>query len=192
MILMIDNYDSFVYNVVRYIKELGEEVLVYRNNEIDIYEIEKLNPEIIILSPGPCTPKESGVCIDIIKHFKGIIPIFGICLGHQTIADVFGCDVIKAKNPVHGKVYEITHDNKGIFKYIKNPLNVTRYHSLIVENVSDEITITSRTLDGEIMGIRHNKYMIEGVQFHPEAILSECGHDLLSNFIKMARGEICD
>lgn len=189
MILMIDNYDSFVYNVVRYIKELEEEVLVVRNDEVDIDYIEKLNPEIIILSPGPSTPKESGICIDILKYFKGKIPIFGICLGHQTIGYVFGANIIKAKRPIHGKVYPINHNNNGVFKGIKNPLNVTRYHSLIIEKESlpNDLEITALTNEGEIMGIKHKKYDIEGVQFHPEAILSECGHNILKNFIKRIR-----
>lgn len=189
MILMIDNYDSFVYNVVRYVKELDEEVLVFRNDEIDIEYIEKLNPEIIILSPGPSTPKESGICVDILNYFKGKIPIFGICLGHQTIGYVFGANIIKAKRPVHGKVHSINHSNKGVFKDIKNPLNVTRYHSLIIEKESlpKDLEITALTNEGEIMGIKHKKYDIEGVQFHPEAILSECGHDILKNFIKKVR-----
>lgn len=191
MILMIDNYDSFVYNVVRYIKELDEEVLVFRNDEIDIDKIKKLNPEIIILSPGPCSPNESGVCIDILKHLKNDFPIFGICLGHQTIGHVFGANVVKAIKPVHGKVHEITHNNKGVFCNIKNPLKVTRYHSLVIENknLPDELEITALSKEGEIMGIKHKKYNIEGVQFHPEAVLSECGHEILKNFIKRVRNK---
>lgn len=189
MILMIDNYDSFVYNLVQYIGELGEEVLVKRNDEITIEEIETLDPEIIILSPGPCSPKESGICIDIVNTFKGIKPILGICLGHQTIGYVFGGNIIKANKPVHGKVHSIKHINKGVFKNLNNPLNVTRYHSLVIDNntLPRDLEITAITSENEIMGIKHKKYLIEGVQFHPEAILSEQGHDILRNFIKDAR-----
>lgn len=189
MILMIDNYDSFVYNVVQFLGELGEEILVKRNDEVTIEEITQIDPEIIILSPGPCTPKESGICIDIVKHFKGIKPIFGICLGHQIIGHVFGANIIKAKQPVHGKVHPIKHTNKGVFKDLKNPLNVTRYHSLIIEekSLTEDLEITAKTNDGEIMGIKCKNYHIEGVQFHPEAILSEYGHEILRNFINQAR-----
>ncbi|HBE9729504.1 TPA: aminodeoxychorismate/anthranilate synthase component II [Clostridioides difficile] len=192
MILMIDNYDSFVYNLVQYIEELGEAVVVKRNNEIKISDIEELNPEVIVLSPGPCSPKEAGICIDIVEHFKGKKPILGICLGHQTIGHVFGGDIIKAQQPVHGKVYSINHTNKGVFRGLKNPLNVTRYHSLIIDSntVPKELEITAITDKGEIMGIRHKKYLIEGVQFHPEAILSEYGHEMLKNFITEARERV--
>ena len=191
MILMIDNYDSFVYNLVQYIGELGEEIIVKRNDEITIEQIEKLNPEIIVLSPGPCSPKESGVCIDVVNYFKGKKPILGICLGHQTIGHVFGGNVVKALKPVHGKVHSINHINKGVFKNLNNPLNVTRYHSLVIdkESLPEELEITALTKENEIMGIRHKKYLIEGVQFHPEAILSEQGHEILRNFIKEARTE---
>lgn len=191
MILMIDNYDSFVYNLVQYIGELGEDVIVRRNDEISIEEIEKIDPEIIVLSPGPCSPKEAGICIDIVHHFKGIKPILGICLGHQTIGHVFGGKIVRAIKPVHGKVHSISHTNKGVFENLNNPLNVTRYHSLIVDNESlpNVLEITAITEDDEIMGLRHKEYLIEGVQFHPEAILSEQGHEILRNFIKKARGE---
>lgn len=194
MILMIDNYDSFVYNLVQYIGELGEEVVVKRNDEISIKEIEELNPEIIVLSPGPCSPKEAGICIDVVHHFKGVKPILGICLGHQTIGHAFGGKVVRATEPVHGKVHSITHTNKGVFTNLNNPLNVTRYHSLIVENESlpKDLEITALTKDNEIMGIRHKEYLIEGVQFHPEAILSEQGHFILKNFINKAREEKVD
>ena len=189
MILMIDNYDSFVYNLVQYIGELGEEVIVKRNDEITVEEIEKINPEIIVLSPGPCSPKEAGICIDVVNKFKGIKPILGICLGHQTIGHVFGGSVIKAHQPVHGKVHSIRHNNKGVFKNLNNPLKVTRYHSLVVDldSLPEELEVTAITDKNEIMGIKHKKYLIEGVQFHPEAILSEQGHDILRNFIKEAR-----
>ncbi|MGO1043304.1 anthranilate synthase component II [Clostridioides difficile] len=192
MILMIDNYDSFVYNLVQYIEELGERVIVKRNNEITLRDIEELNPEVIVLSPGPCSPKEAGICIDIVEYFKGKKPILGICLGHQTIGHVFGGNIIKAQQPVHGKVYSINHINKGVFSGLKNPLNVTRYHSLIIDSntVPEELEVTATTNKGEIMGIRHKEYLIEGVQFHPEAILSEYGHEMLKNFIKEARERI--
>ncbi|CEI73456.1 MULTISPECIES: anthranilate synthase component II [Romboutsia] len=189
MILMIDNYDSFVYNLVQYIGELGEEIIIKRNDEVTIEEIERINPEIIVLSPGPCSPNEAGVCIDVVNYFKGKKPILGICLGHQTIGYAFGANVIKAIKPVHGKVHSINHANKGVFKGLNNPLNVTRYHSLVVDtkNLPEELEVTAITNENEIMGIRHKKYLIEGVQFHPEAILSEQGHDILKNFINEAR-----
>ena len=189
MILMIDNYDSFVYNLVQYLGQLNEEVIIKRNDEISIEEIENLNPEMILLSPGPCSPNESGICIDIVNHFKGKKPIFGICLGHQTIGHVFGANIIKAIRPVHGKVNSIRHNNTGVFENLNNPLNVTRYHSLIIDNnnLPKDLEITAVTDENEIMGIRHKKYLIEGVQFHPEAILSEQGHDILRNFLKQAR-----
>ncbi|MCR8745000.1 anthranilate synthase component II [Romboutsia lituseburensis] len=189
MILMIDNYDSFVYNLVQYIGELGEEVVVKRNNEITLEEIESFDPEIIVLSPGPCSPNEAGICIDIVNKFKGKKPILGICLGHQTIGHVFGGKVVKATKPVHGKVHSIKHFNKGVFEGLNNPLNVTRYHSLVVdlESLPQDLEVTAFTNENEIMGIRHKKYMIEGVQFHPEAILSEQGHEILRNFINQAR-----
>lgn len=189
MILMIDNYDSFVYNLVQYLGQLNEEVIIKRNDEISIEEIENLNPEMILLSPGPCSPNESGICIDIVNHFKGKKPIFGICLGHQTIGHVFGANIIKAIRPVHGKVNSIRHNNAGVFENLNNPLKVTRYHSLIIDNnnLPKDLEITALTDENEIMGIRHKKYLIEGVQFHPEAILSEQGHDILRNFLKQAR-----
>ena len=159
MILMIDNYDSFVYNLVQYFEELDEEIIVKRNDEITIDDIKTLNPEIIVLSPGPCSPNEAGICIDAVEYFKGIIPILGICLGHQTIGQVFGGKIVKAIEPVHGKVHSITHDSKGVFTNLKNPLNVTRYHSLVVDKdtLPDELEITAITKEGEIMGIRHKK-----------------------------------
>ncbi|KGJ48719.1 MULTISPECIES: anthranilate synthase component II [Paraclostridium] len=190
MILMIDNYDSFVYNLVQFLGELGEEIIVKRNDEITIKDIENLDPEIIVLSPGPCSPKEAGICVDLVNHFKGIKPILGICLGHQIIGHAFGGNIIKANEPVHGKVHPIEHINKGVFRNLKNPLNVTRYHSLIIDESSlpDELEVTAKTKDGEIMGVRSKNYHIEGVQFHPEAILSEQGHDILRNFINQFRG----
>ena len=185
MFLMIDNYDSFVYNLVRYLEELNENVMVKRNDEITIEEIEAINPEGIILSPGPKAPKDVTFCLDIIDRFKGEIPILGICLGHQCIGHYFNCKVEKGSYPVHGKVASIIHDGQGVFKGIKNPLNVTRYHSLVVkkDELKNELIVTSETEDGVIMGIRHRNYDIEGVQFHPEAELTEQGHDILRNFI---------
>lgn len=187
---MIDNYDSFTYNLVQYLEILKEKVQVYRNDKITLKDIERLDPKMIVLSPGPCTPKESGVCLDVVDRFKGVIPILGICLGHQTIGQVFGCKIVKAKEPVHGKVFSITHNNRGVFKNLKDPLQVTRYHSLIIdrESISNDLEITAETQEGEIMGIKHKEYMIEGVQFHPEAILTEMGMELLDNFYKSARG----
>ncbi|KJF28350.1 anthranilate synthase component II [Clostridium aceticum] len=189
MILMIDNYDSFTYNLTQYLSSLKEEVVVYRNDCITIEDIEKLNPDIIVLSPGPCTPNEAGICIEVVNRFKGEIPILGICLGHQTIGQVFGGNVIKAIEPVHGKVHPIYHTDEGVFKGLNNPLNVTRYHSLVVdrESLPECFEITAETSEGEIMGIRHKHYRIEGVQFHPEAILTEMGMELLNNFLVTAK-----
>lgn len=189
MILMIDNYDSFTYNLVQYLESIDEKVLVYRNDEITLIEIENINPDIIVISPGPCSPNEAGISRSVVDKFKGKIPILGICLGHQTIGQVFGARIIKAKEPIHGKVYPIKHNNKGVFKGLKNPLNVTRYHSLIIDNntLPEELEITAETYEGEIMGVKHKEYLIEGVQFHPEAILTEMGINLLSNFIITAK-----
>lgn len=186
MILMVDNYDSFVYNLVRYFKELDEDIVVHRNDKINLDLIEKENYSGIVISPGPKNPKEAGLSLDIIHRFKGKVPILGICLGHQCIAHYFGGNVIKGKEPVHGKVNYIEHDGSVMFKNIKNPLKVTRYHSLVVEEESlpKELKVTARTKDtGVIMGIEHIKYPIYGVQFHPEAHLTEQGHELLNNFI---------
>ncbi len=186
---MIDNYDSFTYNLVQYLLMLKEEVLVYRNDEISINEIENMKPDMIVISPGPCTPNEAGICMEVVNKFKGIIPILGICLGHQTIGQVFKGMVKKAKEPVHGKVHSINHKGVGVFRGLKNPLNVTRYHSLILDRNSlpDCFEITAETAVGEIMGIRHMEYLIEGVQFHPEAILTEMGLELLDNFLREAK-----
>ncbi len=191
LILMIDNYDSFTYNLTQYLSCLQEVVLVYRNDHISLEEIEQMNPEMIVLSPGPCTPNEAGICMDVVKRFKGKIPILGICLGQQTIGQVFGGKIVKALEPVHGKVQPITHNNQGVFRGLKNPLKVTRYHSLVVERESlpDCFEITAETTQGEIMGIRHKEYMIEGVQFHPEAILTEMGMELLNNFLQQVKNQ---
>ncbi|MBN2259603.1 MAG: aminodeoxychorismate/anthranilate synthase component II [Clostridiales bacterium] len=189
MILMIDNYDSFTYNLYQYLSMLGEQVKVVRNDAITIEEIKALNPEMIVLSPGPCTPNEAGVCRDIVLYLQLDYPILGICLGHQTIAQMFGGNIVKAKEPVHGKVHSINHRNKGVFEGLNNPLNVTRYHSLIVERetLPEVFEITAETVEGEIMGIRHKWLPIEGVQFHPEAILTEQGFDILNNFLLMSK-----
>ncbi len=189
MFVMIDNYDSFVYNLVRYFQELDEDVYTVRNDKITIQDLEYLKPEGIIISPGPKSPLESGICLKIINHFKGKIPILGICLGHQCIGHFFGGKVEKGEEPVHGKLSLVTHDSKGLFKNIPNPFTVTRYHSLIVkqEKFPKELEITAATSDGVIMGIRHREFLIEGVQFHPEAELTEHGHELLKNFIDLCR-----
>lgn len=189
MILMIDNYDSFTYNLVQYLEGLNAEVVVKRNDKVTIDEIALMEPSMIVLSPGPCTPNESGICLEVVDVFKGRMPILGICLGHQIIAQAFGCNVVKAKEPVHGKVHEIAHNNSGVFAGLNNPLKVTRYHSLVVENeaIPDCFEITAKTKDDEIMGLRHREYQIEGVQFHPEAILTEMGMELLDNFFQSAK-----
>lgn len=189
MLLMIDNYDSFVYNLVRYFEELGEEVIVYRNDKIKIEDIKKMNLDGIVISPGPKSPKDAGLSLEIIDKFKGKLPILGICLGHQCIGHYFGADVIKGKEPVHGKIFYIKHNNEDIFKEVKNPLRVTRYHSLIVnkESINDELVVTSETDDGIVMGIKHKNYEIYGVQFHPEAEMTEEGHKILKNFIDITK-----
>ena len=186
MLLMIDNYDSFTYNLVQYFSELGQEVVVERNDKISLKEIKNLNPEFLVLSPGPCTPNEAGISLDIVSNFKGKIPMLGVCLGHQSIGQAFGGKITHAKTIMHGKTSDIHHTNKGVFKGLSNPFTATRYHSLVIERESlpDCFEITAWTDDEEIMGIRHKELYIEGVQFHPESILSEHGHDLLRNFVK--------
>lgn len=186
MILMIDNYDSFTYNLVQYLQMLKQELVVRRNNEITLQDIEVMKPQIIVLSPGPCSPDQAGACLSIVDAYKGKIPILGICLGHQTIGQAFGGKVVKAAEPVHGKVHEIVHSNKGVFKGLNNPLKVTRYHSLVLqrETLPACLEVTAETATGEIMGIKHKEYAIEGVQFHPEAFLTEQGMELLENFIE--------
>jgi para-aminobenzoate synthetase component 2 len=188
---MIDNYDSFVYNLVRYFEELGEGILVCRNDKISVEDVERIKPEGIIISPGPKSPEFSGICMEIVEHFKGSIPILGICLGHQIIGKVFGGKIIQSVEPVHGKVFEIVHSGKYVFKNIVSPMKATRYHSLIIERESlpEILEITSETEDGVIMGIRHKNYLIEGVQFHPEAELTEYGHEILENFINEVRNQ---
>jgi len=182
---MIDNYDSFTYNLVQYLAELKQEVEVYRNDEITIDEIKKKNPQYIVLSPGPCTPNEAGVSLEVVNTFKGVIPILGVCLGHQTIGQAFGGKIIHAKTLMHGKTSQIHHTNQGVFKDLKNPFTATRYHSLVIERATlpDCLEVTAWTDDEEIMGVRHKTLPIEGVQFHPESVLTEHGHDLLNNFL---------
>lgn len=191
MLLMIDNYDSFVYNLVRYFEEIGEEVEVVRNDKVNLDSIDINKYSGIIISPGPKNPKESGLCLDIIDKFKEDIPMLGICLGHQCIGHYFGSNIVKGEKPMHGKISEITHDNKGIFRGVKNPLNVTRYHSLVVnkEELPEELIITAQTSDEVIMGIRHNSLPVYGVQFHPEAELTEEGHKILENFVLECRSK---
>lgn len=190
MILVIDNYDSFTYNLVQYLGELGEEVKVFRNDEIDIAGIEALAPDHILISPGPCTPNEAGISLDIISRLKGVIPIFGVCLGHQAIGQAFGGKVIRAERLMHGKTSPIHHEGKSVFEGLPNPFTATRYHSLIVEKESlpDELEITAWTEEGEIMGLAHKEYPVEGVQFHPESIITDHGHQMLRNFLKRTAG----
>lgn len=192
MLLMIDNYDSFTYNVVQYFGELGADVKVVRNDEITIEEIEALNPDHLVISPGPCTPNEAGVSVAAIKHFAGKLPILGICLGHQSIGQAFGGDIVRAGQVMHGKTSEMYHEDKGVFKDISHPFTATRYHSLVIdkETLPDclEVTAWTQNEDGsieEIMGVQHKTLPIQGVQFHPESILTQHGHDLLNNFLKI-------
>ena len=184
---MIDNYDSFTYNLVQYFGELGQDVRVYRNDQITLEEITRLRPERIVISPGPCTPKEAGISIELIKEFAGKLPILGVCLGHQAIGEAFGGEVVRAGRLMHGKTSVIHHDGKTIYKDLPNPFEATRYHSLIVkrETLPTVLKITAETKEGEIMGLRHKEFPVEGVQFHPESILTKVGMDLLKNFLRM-------
>ncbi|WP_173917251.1 aminodeoxychorismate/anthranilate synthase component II [Halobacillus sp. Marseille-Q1614] len=186
MIYMIDHYDSFTYNLVQYLGELGEEVVVRRNDEVTFAEIDELKPDLLFLSPGPCSPDETGITLEVIDHYKTSIPIFGVCLGHQSIAQVFGGKVVRADRLMHGKSSEIHHDGRSIFKGLNNPMEAMRYHSLIVDvkDVPECFEITAATVEGEIMGIRHLDYPIEGVQFHPESIGTSDGMQLLKNLIE--------
>ncbi|MRI32297.1 anthranilate/aminodeoxychorismate synthase component II [Endozoicomonas sp. OPT23] len=194
MLLMIDNYDSFTWNLVQYFGELGEQVEVHRNDEISIDDIEKLNPDQIVISPGPCTPNEAGISMATIEHFKGKKPILGVCLGHQSMGQVFGGNVVRARQVMHGKVSPVYHNDTGVFAGLPNPVTTTRYHSLVVEKESlpdcFEITAWTQKEDGsmdEIMGIRHKTLPMEGVQFHPESIMTDKGHDMLANFLKQTQ-----
>ncbi|MDN4040180.1 aminodeoxychorismate/anthranilate synthase component II [Massilia sp. YIM B02443] len=185
MLLMIDNYDSFTYNIVQYFGELGEEVRTVRNDEITLEQIAAINPDRICISPGPKAPKDAGISLDILREFKGKLPILGVCLGHQAIGEAFGGNVIRAKQVMHGKTSQIAHTGDGVFKDLPSPFTVIRYHSLAIERASlpSCLEVTAWTDDGEIMGVRHKEYDIEGVQFHPESILSEHGHALFKNFL---------
>ena len=185
MLLMIDNYDSFTYNLVQYFGELGEEVRVFRNDEITFDEIARLKPARIVISPGPCTPDEAGISVSLIEHYNGQVPILGVCLGHQSIGQAFGGKIIHAKQLMHGKTSPIFHSGAGVFRGLPNPFTATRYHSLVIERESLPacLEITAWTEDGEIMGVRHKTLPVEGLQFHPESILTEYGHQLLENFL---------
>lgn len=186
MVLIVDNFDSFTYNLYHYFLILGEETIVKGRDEITIEDIEEIKPDYIVLSPGPGNPREAKLPLQIIENFKGRIPILGVCLGHQCIGYYFGANIVEGNRPVHGKVHSINHNGMGVFKGLKNPLNVTRYHSLVIscDGLPTELEVTAETKDGEIMGIRHKKYNIEGVQFHPEAILTEAGLEMLKNFLR--------
>jgi anthranilate synthase component II len=185
MLLMIDNYDSFTYNLVQYFGELGVEVKTVRNDQIDVAGIAALKPSRLVLSPGPCTPNEAGVCLDALRHFAGKLPILGVCLGHQAIGAAFGAKVVRAAVPMHGKTSRLRHQGQGVFKGLPTSFDVVRYHSLIVEraNLPPELEVTADVDNGEIMGLRHKRLAVEGVQFHPESIMSEHGHAMLRNFL---------
>jgi para-aminobenzoate synthetase component 2 len=187
MLLMIDNYDSFTYNLVQYFGELGEDVHVFRNDKITIGQIESMKPTRIVISPGPCTPNEAGVSVEVIKHFAGRLPMLGVCLGHQSLAVAFGGEVVRAERLMHGKASMISHDGRTIFRQLPNPFEATRYHSLIVKRATlpSCFEISAETAEGEIMGMRHTSLGVEGVQFHPESILTTVGKDLLRNFLKL-------
>ncbi|MGB0911738.1 MAG: anthranilate synthase component II [Nitrospirales bacterium] len=188
MLLVIDNYDSFTYNVVQYLGELGADVQVYRNDKITISDIEQLNPERLLISPGPCTPNEAGISVEAVRHFAGRLPLFGVCLGHQSLACAFGGEIVRADRLMHGKTSMIHHDGKTLFQGLPNPFEATRYHSLIVnrQTLPKEFEVSAETVEGEIMGIRHNISGAEGVQFHPESILTSSGKDLFQNFLNMS------
>ncbi len=188
MILLIDNYDSFTYNLVHYLGELGAVCEVHRNDRITVDEVIKAKPQAIVLSPGPCTPDDAGICLDLIRACGPTIPLLGVCLGHQALGQVYGGRVIRAGLPMHGKISSIRHDGRGLFADLPRKIDVTRYHSLIVERASlpDDLEITAETSDGIIMGLQHKTHPVHGVQFHPESIASEHGHDLLANFLKLA------
>ena len=190
MLLMIDNYDSFTYNLVQYLGELGADIEVYRNDKVTVDEIAELDPERIVISPGPCTPNEAGISVEVIRRFAGRIPLLGVCLGHQSLAFAFGGEIIRADRLMHGKTSLVKHDNQTVFKGLPNPFEATRYHSLIVnkETLPDDFEISAVTKEGEIMGLRHLPTGAEGVQFHPESILTKSGMDLLQNFLGLGSG----
>lgn len=185
MLLFIDNYDSFTYNIVQYLAQLGQNVKVYRNDDITLENIAQLNPQYLVIGPGPCTPREAGISVDAIRHFAGKIPILGVCLGHQAIGEAFGGKIIRAQSMMHGKSSPVFHHHEGVFKHLPNPVICTRYHSLVIERstLPAELHISAWTEDKEIMGVRHRHYPIEGIQFHPEGLLTEYGHDMLKNFL---------
>jgi anthranilate synthase/aminodeoxychorismate synthase-like glutamine amidotransferase len=185
MVLVIDNYDSFTYNLVQYLGELGAEITVKRNDEITVEEVRALRPSHILISPGPCSPKEAGISVALIQKLAGEVPILGVCLGHQSIGYAYGGDIVRAKQLMHGKTSQIRHDGKGVFAGLPNPIRATRYHSLAIarETMPKELIVTAESEDGEIMGVRHRSLPLEGVQFHPESILSESGRELLRNFL---------
>jgi anthranilate synthase component 2 len=187
MVFVLDNYDSFTYNLVQYMGELGAEMTVCRNDELSVDEVEALKPERILLSPGPCTPQDAGISIEVVRRFAGKVPILGVCLGHQAIGAAFGGDVVRAPQLMHGKTSEVKHDGKTIFNGLRNPMICTRYHSLIVaeKGLPDELEVTARTSDGTIMGLRHREYPVEGVQFHPESVLTQDGKRLIKNFLEL-------
>jgi len=192
MVFVLDNYDSFTYNLVQYLGEMGEQVEVRRNDQITVPELERLQPKQIVISPGPCTPQEAGISIELIQHFAGKVPILGVCLGHQAIGAAFGGNIIRARKLMHGKTSPITHSGKGVFRGLESPLTATRYHSLIIDRQTVpaelEITACTREEDGTevIMGVRHRKFPVEGVQFHPESVLTPCGKQMLKNFMASA------
>lgn len=187
MVFVLDNYDSFTYNLVQYMGELGAEMVVRRNDALTVDEVEALGPERIVLSPGPCTPQDAGISIDLIRRFAGRVPILGVCLGHQAIGAAFGADVVRAKKVMHGKTSEVSHDGKTVFAGLASPMTCTRYHSLIVseKNLPKEFEVSARSEDGTIMGLRHRKYRVEGVQFHPESVLTGDGKRLIQNFLEL-------
>jgi len=190
MVLLIDNYDSFVYNLAQYFRELGCEVEVRRNDAITVPEIAESGPEAIVISPGPCDPQKAGISLEVVRQLQGRLPLLGVCLGHQCIGEAYGGRVIRAREPMHGRTSEIMHDGRGIFRGLPNPFTVTRYHSLLVasEGLPEALQVTARTDDGLIMGLRHREQLVVGVQFHPEAILTEHGHHMLRNFLDLANG----
>ena len=194
MLLMIDNYDSFTYNLVQYLGELGQEVLTVRNDELDLQAIADLRPERIVISPGPCSPTEAGVSVPVLQYFAGRLPILGVCLGHQAIGAAFGGTIVRAKQIMHGKTSPVSHDGRGVFADLPSPYTVVRYHSLAIERESLPacLEISAQTEDGEIMGVRHRHFAIEGVQFHPESIETEHGHKLLQNFLALNEGHFHD
>jgi len=187
MVFVLDNYDSFTYNLVQYMGELGAEMTVRRNDELSVDDVEALAPERILLSPGPCTPREAGISIDLIRRFAGKVPMLGVCLGHQAIGAAFGGKVVRAPQLMHGKTSDVLHDGKTIFHGLRNPMTCTRYHSLIVseKGLPDDLEVTARTADGTIMGLRHRQYPVEGVQFHPESVLTQDGKQLIRNFLEL-------